>query len=458
MQIAVIGGGISGLVVAKTLSKAGNVVTVFERSRNLGGVWNPDVIYPGAHTQNVGSMYRFTDFAPPSTWETFPTSEQVYDYVVSYVKHNDLLGSIQLNTTVTSIKPITGPTACKGWSVTVEHNGQSSTEEFEFVVVCTGTYREAKIPIYPGQDEFVKAGGKVVHTSQLSDVDISGTITGKSVAVVGFGKSALDMATYCTNCTTAKSVTILYRHLRWCLPKVLGGLLPYQYALLCRAGMLLLPSPYASPLVQFIRMILLPVFWVAFRSLELLITLQQGLHKLGIVPTVQLNRSMTCEGAQIEPDGMFQLMHDGKLKAKQGEIQSLSPGQLTLKDGSKVSADVLILGTGYIWHHLPFLDPNTRKQIIDEDKNTCQLYKKILPLNVPNLAFIGYQSSLTSVLTFEMGAKWLTAYMEGRIKPTHEMMQGREVLKQPLYTSARSSNALGIVWLQHVAALKHLGL
>lgn len=77
MQIAVIGGGISGLVVAKTLSKAGNVVTVFERSRNLGGVWNPDVIYPGAHTQNVGSMYRFTDFAPPSTWETFPTSEQV---------------------------------------------------------------------------------------------------------------------------------------------------------------------------------------------------------------------------------------------------------------------------------------------------------------------------------------------------------------------------------------------
>eukprot|EP00877_Chromochloris_zofingiensis_P004073 jgi/Chrzof1/13667/Cz08g07110.t1 len=432
MRIAVIGSGVSGIVVAKTLLQAGHAVTVYEKSRNLGGVWNPDVVYPGAHTQNIGHMYRFTDFAPPKTWDKYPTATQVYDYLRDYATHNELWGSIRLSTNVIRIMALTTDDGRAGWFVTVHSSGQRLEEVFDFVVISTGTYCQPSIPSFTGQEEFVEAGGKVFHTSQLSDVDISSKIAGKSVAVVGFGKSALDVATYCTNCATAKSVTILYRQARWCVPKKLAHLIPYEYVLSCRAGMLLMPSPYEGHLVQFIRKLLKPFTWLAFRSMEMLISMQQGLRKIGMVPCEQLEKALTCEGSHLETDGFYDAIHQGKLKPKQGEIQSLSPGQLTLKDGSKLSADVLILGTGYIWHHLPFLDPNTRKQLIDEDKNTCQLYRRILPLNIPNLAFIGYQSSLTSVLTFEMGAKWLTAYLEGRIKPTHDMMQDT-LLKERSY-------------------------
>lgn len=183
MRIAVIGSGVSGIVVAKTLLQAGHAVTVYEKSRNLGGVWNPDVVYPGAHTQNIGHMYRFTDFAPPKTWDKYPTatqvcvqathfrtggslhciclcaqswhplpSLQVYDYLRDYATHNELWGSIRLSTNVIRIMALTTDDGRAGWFVTVHSSGQRLEEVFDFVVISTGTYCQPSIPSFTGTD------------------------------------------------------------------------------------------------------------------------------------------------------------------------------------------------------------------------------------------------------------------------------------------------------------------
>lgn len=45
-QICVIGAGISGLVTAKTFIEEGYDVTVFEKQKGLGGVWEKSRTYP----------------------------------------------------------------------------------------------------------------------------------------------------------------------------------------------------------------------------------------------------------------------------------------------------------------------------------------------------------------------------------------------------------------------------
>lgn len=40
IKIAVIGGGLSGLCVAKYAINAGHQITIFEQTDNIGGTWN----------------------------------------------------------------------------------------------------------------------------------------------------------------------------------------------------------------------------------------------------------------------------------------------------------------------------------------------------------------------------------------------------------------------------------
>ncbi|UYV38221.1 NAD(P)-binding protein [Rhodobacteraceae bacterium D3-12] len=50
--VAVIGGGVSGLAAAKAFDERGHRVCGFERSHDLGGVWELSRSYPGVQTQS----------------------------------------------------------------------------------------------------------------------------------------------------------------------------------------------------------------------------------------------------------------------------------------------------------------------------------------------------------------------------------------------------------------------
>lgn len=73
----------------------------------------------------------------------------------------------------------------------------------DFVIVCTGRYGD--IPKWPlfekgkGPDVF---RGKVIHAVDLYSMEhreVDDLITGKRIAVVGFLKSGMDIATKCAN-------------------------------------------------------------------------------------------------------------------------------------------------------------------------------------------------------------------------------------------------------------------
>lgn len=72
---------------------------------------------------------------------------------------------------------------------------------FEFVVVCIGKYGDTpKIPSFPSNKGPQVFKGKVLHTldyCKLNKEEASSLLKGKSVAIVGYKKSAIDLAVEC---------------------------------------------------------------------------------------------------------------------------------------------------------------------------------------------------------------------------------------------------------------------
>ncbi len=84
MKVAIIGGGISGVITASTLQSDGHECVIFEASSELGGAWRNDA-YPGARLQNVAWQYHHPDCNWPNADKdlpgTNPTREQICAYI-----------------------------------------------------------------------------------------------------------------------------------------------------------------------------------------------------------------------------------------------------------------------------------------------------------------------------------------------------------------------------------------
>ena len=69
------------------------------------------------------------------------------------------------------------------------------TLDFDFIVVCSGTFTYPKTILHPDQIDFTEgAGGKVMHSSEYKNV--SNDMKDRRVVVIGGSKSAADIAVH----------------------------------------------------------------------------------------------------------------------------------------------------------------------------------------------------------------------------------------------------------------------
>jgi dimethylaniline monooxygenase (N-oxide forming) len=111
-------------------------------------------------------------------------------------------------------------------------------EDFDFVAVCTGQFSDKNVPVFSGEDGFRANGGEVMHSSEYTD---PATLKGKDVLVLGFSKSATDIAVNAVN-AGAKSVNIVYRESVWRIPYFIGGLINFKRILYVRAQENMFPA------------------------------------------------------------------------------------------------------------------------------------------------------------------------------------------------------------------------
>ncbi len=407
-RVAIIGAGISGLCTAKLLLALNYDVHLFEKDAEVGGVWAGSRRYPGLATQNPKETYAFSDFPMPTDYPEWPSGSQMQAYLRAYADHFGVTPRLSLATEVLSAEPLPER---DGWRLTFapvgQADGPSVTRDFDWLIICNGIFSIPAIPAYPGIDAFRAAGGTIVHTSQFTRLEDA---RDKQVVVIGYGKSSCDVA----NATVGVSAhtTLLARHLIWKIPKRLGNVVNFKHLFLTRMGEALFPYIELRGFERFLHGPGRRLRDTALNSVQRIISRQLNLGRIGLEPRTPLE-TIARSTVSLVSDGFYQKIEAGALTLLEDEIATLEPGRIRLKSGAAIPVDIILCGTG--WQQRAAFLPDAILSRVTDRQGNFRLYRSTVPVDVPRLAFNGYNSSFFSQLSAEVGSFWIADYMAGRI-------------------------------------------
>lgn len=403
--VAVIGGGVSGLAAARAFDEQGHRVLGYERTHDIGGVWEPSRSYPGVRTQSPKDFYRYTDMAMPDDYPEWPSGQQVHAYLHSFADKHDLHRLFSLNTGVRSVDRRAD--GAPGWRLTLESAGRSVVQEVDFVAVCTGQFSDKNIITHPGQDAFLAQGGQVIHSSEYIDPT---TVQGKRLVVLGGSKSATDIAVNAVE-NGAKQVTMVYRHNVWRIPYHIGGI-NFKWLLYPRFQEVQFNGWGRSPLQKAVAAIAKPFVWANLKGLETMISVQEGLKKHNMKPTVPIDAEVGCT-IPLMTEGLMKYVRAGKIKPVIGTYDRYEGDEIVLSNGERVGCDLSVLAVGWKMG-FPFLNQDSLDKLIDRD-GLYKLYRFCVNPDLPDLGFVGIASSFATVLNADMMAKWLVRFADGQL-------------------------------------------
>lgn len=404
-KVAVIGGGVSGLAAAKAFDEKGHRVCGFERSHDFGGVWELSRSYPDVQTQSPKDLYCYTDHPMPADYPEWPKGPQVHAYLHSYAEKHNTARLFRLNTNVKTMERRTD--GKPGWTLTLEAGSQTWTEDFDFVSICTGQFSEKNILTHPGQDDFIRRGGKVMHSSEYTDPSIC---AGKDIVVLGGSKSATDIAVNAAK-NGARSVRLVYLENVWRVPYFVGGI-NFKRLLYMRAQEQQFNQWGKNPLQRVIAAVLKPLVWANFRGLEMMLKTQLKLKKHNMVPKTPIEKEVSCSVPIVTP-GLIECLDKGQITPVLGTFDSYSDAGLKLSTGDTVPCDVAILAVGWKLG-VPYLPQEYQEKLIEDD-GQYRVFRLSVNPDLPDMGFVGFNSSFCTVLSAEMIANWLVRYADGKL-------------------------------------------
>ncbi|WP_425308975.1 NAD(P)/FAD-dependent oxidoreductase [Ammonicoccus fulvus] len=414
MKIAIIGAGFAGLAAGKHLREFGHDVTIFEKCPDVGGVWSRTRRYPGLCTQNNKGTYYLSDLKMPDSYPEWPSGAQVQAYLEGYAAMFGLNPHLRLSTEVIAAEQeeLGGNIRWTVTSRTVDDEGDpagaEASEEFDFLVVANGIFSVPFIPDWPGREEFEEAGGRVCAPSDVHDLE---AVRGKDLVVVGYGKSACDVAVSLSE--GAATTTVVARQLLWKMPRMIMGVLNFKHLMLTRMGEGLFEYQRLAGVEKFLHGGGKPVRNQMLGSIQSMATKQLKLAKLGLVPDGGFER-IARSTVSLVTEGFFQKAEAGELRViRDTRITALTTldgkPAATLSTGETIPAEMIVCATGFR-QEVPFLSRELQDRITDERGN-FELYRQILPHDVRGLAFCGYNSSFYSPLSAEAASIWIGAYL-----------------------------------------------
>ncbi|MDN5758985.1 MAG: NAD(P)/FAD-dependent oxidoreductase [Tomitella sp.] len=430
MIIGIIGAGFAGLASARVLRALGHDVTVYEKAPDVGGVWSATRRYPGLRTQNNKGSYTLSDMAMPQSFPQWPTSEQVQQYLEEYVAEFDLDEVLRLSTEVVDAEPAAGG----GWDVTVcaasdpptgiDAGGHADTDtaHFDHVVVASGIFSQPFVPDYEGIAELERVGGRLLPANEMRSLD---QVRGKHAVIVGYGKSACDIAVETS--TAARSTTVVARNLLWKMPRRVKGVINYKYLLLTRLGEGLFPYRRLKGFERLLHARGSAVANGMLGGVEKITTGQLRLVRLGLLPQGTF-ADIARSTVSLATEGFFEAVSEGRIAVKRDNrivrfVDKDGEPYAELADGQVIRADIVLAATGWT-QEIPFLRPSIMERLVDENGDFL-LYRQIHPINVHDLSFAGYNSSFLSPLSAEASAIWIGSLLGGnhRTPSRDEMLE-----------------------------------
>ncbi|SDW10540.1 4-hydroxyacetophenone monooxygenase [Albimonas donghaensis] len=204
-RVIVIGGGASGICAAIRLRERGIATTLIEKNDDYGGTWLENR-YPAAGVDTPNAIYAYS-FAPHDWTRPFALRDEIHGYLSGVARDFRLPEITRFGTTVTRADWDEG---ARIWRVEAEGPDGREVLEAEAVISCVGVLNIPKTPTIPGLDSFP---GPAFHTARWPEgLDV----TGKRVAVVGNGASAMQVVPAIAERT--EHLTVYARSPQWAAP------------------------------------------------------------------------------------------------------------------------------------------------------------------------------------------------------------------------------------------------
>ncbi|RWC55461.1 NAD(P)/FAD-dependent oxidoreductase [Mesorhizobium sp.] len=336
----IIGGGQGGIALGARLRQLGVPTIIIEKNERAGDSWRKRYKSLCLHDPVWYDHLPYIDF--PMNWPVFSPKDKIGDWLEMYTK------VMELNYwSSTEAKSASYDDKKKEWTVVVHRDGKDITLKPKQLVLATGQSGKANLPKFKGMETFK---GDQHHSSKHPGPD---AYVGKKAVVIGSNNSAHDIAAALWE--AGADVTMVQRsstHISRSdtLMEIGLGSLYSEQALqngitTARADLIFASLPY-----KILHEFQIPAY-AEMKKRDA--AFYKGLEKAGFMldwgdDESGLFMKYLRRGSGYYIDvGASQLVIDGSIKLKSGEVEEIKQRSVLLSDGSELPADLIVYATGY---------------------------------------------------------------------------------------------------------------
>ncbi len=341
VDVALVGSGFAGLGTAIKLKEVGRTdFVVLERDDDVGGTWHQNT-YPGCQCDVPSNVYSFS-FAPNPGWSsTFALQPEIGAYLKRVADDFGIRPYVRTGTTV---EGASWDDDARRWRIETSRGALTA----RVLVAGMGGLSEPAVPSIPGAESFE---GPAFHTARW---DHDADLTGKRVAVIGTGASAVQVIPRIQ--PQVRQLSVFQRTPPWIMPHPGRAVRPRERALF-----------RALPALQ--RLVRGAVYWgregfvpvFKFHRLSAIPERMARAHLEQQVSDPELREKLTpryeigCKRILMS-NTYFPALQQPNAQLVTDAIERITPTGVVTADGVEHPADAIVWGTGFRVTDMPYLD------------------------------------------------------------------------------------------------------
>jgi cation diffusion facilitator CzcD-associated flavoprotein CzcO len=205
VDVLIVGAGFSGLCMAIKLRQARmNSFLVIEKGEDIGGTWHENR-YPGCACDIPSHLYCYSFDLNPEWNRMYAPQAEIWAYLKSCAERYGLMPHIRLKT---ALREASWDEAAGVWHVAA---GDRLRITARVLISAIGALHVPRYPNLPGAERFA---GPAFHSATW---DASAELTGKQIAVIGTGASAIQFVPQIA--PLAGKLWVFQRTPAWIVPK-----------------------------------------------------------------------------------------------------------------------------------------------------------------------------------------------------------------------------------------------
>ncbi|XP_040383690.1 probable flavin-containing monooxygenase 1 isoform X2 [Oryza brachyantha] len=445
-RVAIVGAGASGLAACKHALERGFRPVVFEADAAgaVGGVWARTIA--STRLQTPRPYFEFSDFPwPPAVADLYPDHDQVAGYLRSYAERFGVLECVRFGCRVASMEYAgageeevmawehwagNGEAFGTGrgeWRLTVQHGDSVELHVTDFVVLCIGRFSGASnMPRFPPDKGPEAFAGTAIHSMEYANMGAASAtqlVKAKLVTVVGYQKSAVDIAAEIADANGASHpCTIVLRKKRWIVPDLYAWGVPIAVFFITRFSQLLLHKPGNGLILSLVATLLSPLRWFFSKFVESYYKWALPMEKHDMVPDEGFLEGMCSCSVTKLPHKFYDKVEEGSIVLKKAKRFSFCKEGLIIEGDSSsetIKSDVVIFATGFNGDQKireMFKSPLFRDIVAGSPSGIVPHFRQCIHPRIPQLAIIGYAESWSNLCLSELLSKWLAHLLHGSFR------------------------------------------